>query len=307
MSDHVPSPARYAAGCRCRPCTVSAVREDTRRRMDRLAGNPREVPAVAVLDHIQRLLARPMTYGQISALSGVAASTIRDLHVGEQKTLHRRNVAKILAVSLNAEITQGNVPALGAARRLQALYALGHFIYTIAEEAGISRDAVYGLATNRWQRIDHGRFEGVRRAYDKLSMVTGESWKARRIAERNGWVPPLAWDDDAIDDPAASPVTDVPEPAACTSSDAVARWLMGESVILNAAGRREAVAYLMEWSANSADQIGERLGMSGDVVSRSWERTKAKARKEGGPVPWRRAYLPPVRKTGAVEWGQKAA
>lgn len=307
MSDHVPSPARYAAGCRCRPCTTAAVREDTRRKLDRLAGTPREVPAAAVLDHIERLVARPLTYSQISALSGVAASTIRGLHVGEQKALHRRNVAKILAVSLNAEVTQGNVPALGAARRLQALYALGHFVYTIAEEAGISRDAVYGLATNRWQSIDHARFEGVRRAYDKLSMVTGESWKARGIAERNGWVPPLAWDDDTIDNPAAVPVTDAEKPAACTSSDAVTRWLMGESVILDAAGRREAVAYLMEWSADSAERVAERLGMSSDVVSRSWERIKAKARKEGRPVPWRRVYLPPVRKTGAVDWAQKAA
>jgi DNA-binding Xre family transcriptional regulator len=275
--------------------------------MDRLAGNPREVPAAAVLDHIRHLLARPMSYGQIAALSGVAASTIRELHVGEQKRLHRENVAKILAVSLNAEITQGNVPAIGAARRLQALYARGHFIYTIAEEAGISRDTVHGLATGRWQSIDHSRFEGICRAYDKLSMTTGKSWKARRIAERNGWAPPLAWDDETIDDPAATPVTDAEEPAACTSSDAVARWLMGESVILDAAGRREAVAYLMEWSADSADLIGERFGMSRDAVDQIWSRVRRRAQKEGGPVPWRRVYLPPVRKTGAVDWEQKAA
>lgn len=307
LTDHVPSPARYAAGCRCRPCTDVAVREDTKRRLERLAGNPREMPIGPVLEHLRALLARPMSYGQIAHASGVGETTIRKIHVDNHKTVNRRNGARLLAVPLTGEITSGMVPSIGATRRVRALYALGHFSYRIAAECGMSRDAISELAAGKWQTIDYSRLQAVRRVYDRLSMSTDTSWKARKLAEKNGWAPPLAWDEDTIDDPTAEPVLDATEPEACTSSDAVARWLMGESVILGAAGRREAVAYLMEWSNQSADQIGERLGMEGESVRRLWERIKARARETGQPAPWRRVYLPPARKTGAVGGYQKAA
>lgn len=42
-------------------------------------------------------------------------------------------------------------------------------------------------------------------AYDVLWMRPGPSSQARALAARRGWVGPLAWDDEVIDDSAARP------------------------------------------------------------------------------------------------------
>ena len=46
----------------------------------------------------------------------------------------------------------------------------------------------------------------IARAYTALSSTPGPSDTARKTAADLGWAPPLAWDDDTIDDPAAEPV-----------------------------------------------------------------------------------------------------
>ncbi|WP_329123945.1 hypothetical protein [Streptomyces sp. NBC_01353] len=85
--------------------------------------------------------------------------------------------------------------------------------------------------------------DGIRAAYEALSMRTGTSAKTRLRAQRSGWAPPLAWDDDTIDDPHGVPQTDAPAPAPVEGRDAVARFLMGESVVLDPVARREAIAF----------------------------------------------------------------
>ncbi|MFI1161435.1 hypothetical protein [Streptomyces sioyaensis] len=181
------------------------------------------------------------------------------------------------------------VSALGATRRIRALYAMGHGPSALAAATWLHRDTITGLAAGRWQRITAGRFDAVRRAYNELSMLPGVSREARQWAQENEWAPPLAWDDDAVDDPTGVPMLDAPEPLpTAVSENAVARWLMGESVVLDRQGQREAIAYLMEWTDDSPEQIAARLGSSPDAVSRRWERIKEKARQEGRPAPWRR-------------------
>ncbi|MGS2592072.1 hypothetical protein [Streptomyces hebeiensis] len=185
--------------------------------------------------------------------------------------------------------------SVGAVRRIRALYALGHFQYEIASACGLSRDFVSDLAAGNWLSLAVERDVSIRRAYDRLGMTVGGSWKTRRWAERKGWVPPLAWDDDTIDDPDAVPQTDAVPPEYTEGANVVDRFLLGESVVLDKEGRREALRHLMEWTALSAEEIGARLDMSGDSAVRAWERIKARARQEGGPVPWRRVYVAPAR------------
>jgi len=110
-------------------------------------------------------------------------------------------------------------------------------------------------------------------------------------AERLGFHSPLAWDDDTIDDPSAVPQVDAVPPAYTDGSDVVARWLMGESVILDRHGRREALCHLMEWTGLTPQEIGDRLETTAEAVSRAWEREKKKAREEGRRL-WRRMYTP---------------
>jgi hypothetical protein len=103
------------------------------------------------------------------------------------------------------------VPAYRVTRRVEALQALGWSLRRIAAEAGVTynhlaeygydRDAVYA---------DH--FEKIDAAYRRLCMTLppedtpGQRSGAQRTrshARRNGFLPPLVWDD--IDDPAEQP------------------------------------------------------------------------------------------------------
>jgi hypothetical protein len=49
----------------------------------------------------------------------------------------------------------------------------------------------------------------VRVVYDRMSMTPGTSAYARNRAERQGWLPPLAWDDEMIEDPDYVPAEQV--------------------------------------------------------------------------------------------------
>lgn len=294
MSRPVPPhghPNRYAYGCRCAPCTKAASRADLERRLDRMAGRSRMVPAGPAREHAQKLLKRGLSLAQIDRASGVPVTTVQRL-VNGQVNLKRENAEKILRVPLTVRVSFGDVPACGAIRRIRALYARGHFSWEIADLAGASQDLVCALAAGERTRLQVGADDGIRAAYDALSMRAGGSWKTRKLAELNGWAPPLAWDDDTIDDPAAVPQTDAAPAGYTVGEDVVDRFLMGESVVLDKTGQREVICHLMEWTQSTPEEIGARLDMTAEAVSRSWERIKRKARDEGRKAPWRRVYVP---------------
>lgn len=98
--------------------------------------------------------------------------------------------------------------AIGSRRRLRALQRLGWTSTAIAAEMGVTRNQIKQLMRRRTytNRTTH---EAVCAAYDRLSMrLPPESPAVRQLrayAERRGWPPPLAWDDDEIDDPKARP------------------------------------------------------------------------------------------------------
>ncbi|MFE1949973.1 hypothetical protein ACFW9D_05825 [Streptomyces sp. NPDC059524] len=280
---------RYAYGCRCKACTKAASRADAQRKLDRLAGRPRTVDAGPAAEHAQKLLDSGLTFYQVGRESGLEPSTIRRL-VNGQKMIRSVNADKVLAVPLNVRVTAGDVPSVGAVRRVRALYALGHLNWQIAAEAGVSRDGVCALAAGRWPTIKVAMDDGIRRAYNRLSMTTGTSWKTRNLAAKNGWVSPLAWDDESIDDPDATPATDAPAPAATEGENVAARWLMGESVVLSAEARLEALCHLFEWTDMTIAQIAARLEMTPSAAEQTWHRHRRKLRAQGEPVPWRRRW-----------------
>ncbi|MEU1327177.1 hypothetical protein [Streptomyces microflavus] len=227
---------------------------------------------------------------QIERACGVSPAAVARLLNG-QKRIFLENEKKILAVPLSVRVDLGDVPACGAVRRVRALYALGHFNLQIAAAAGMSRDAIGHLAAGRYQTLKVKADDGIRAAYDQLSMQAGSSWKTRKLAEERGWAPPLAWDDDTIDDPAAVPQLDAPQAGFTEGDDVANRFLMGESVVLDREARRAVICHLMEWSTETPEEIGSRLEMSEGAVSQVWVRVKREARIAGQPVPWRRVYV----------------
>lgn len=295
---------RYSYGCRCQPCTKAAVRADAERQLDRLAGNPRLIPSGPAVHHIRALMATGMTFSQISAASGVSAKSIGVLVKG-QPSIHARNAEKILAVPLGTRASVGDVPSMGAIRRLRALYALGHPNLMIAQEAVVSRDMVHALVSGKHAKLGVEIDQRVRAAYDRLSMQTGRPGRTRRWAERNGWAPPLAWDDDTIDDPRAVPQVDAVQPVATEGGNVANRWLMGESVILGRTDRREVLAHLYEWTNDTTAEIAARLEMSPEAAERQWERLKERAARDGRRL-WRRVYVPRERELKQTEMEEAA-
>lgn len=149
-----------------------------------------------------------MTITAIAAAVGVSTSTVHRV-LNEPGVRVRESVAqKLLSVHPSRPVT-----VVGLIRRVQALAALGWTTTQIAEAADVHPDTVQ--AFRRGDRTEiHGNAHRLVDAYARLSMRTPprtNKWekaivtRARREAQRNGWPPPLAWDDDLIDDPAAQP------------------------------------------------------------------------------------------------------
>ena len=97
------------------------------------------------------------------------------------------------------------IDATGSRRRLQALAVMGHGAAAVHEASG--------LGTHHWDYIVKkattvrpATAERVTAAYDELWDKPGSLRIAKR-ARAQGWLGPLDWDDDAIDDPAAEPAT----------------------------------------------------------------------------------------------------
>jgi hypothetical protein len=96
------------------------------------------------------------------------------------------------------------VPAVGTQRRLRALARMGWSGRHVCRLAGYSARSFHPhLMRCTW--LSRATAAKIAAIYDQLSMREGPSTFARRHAERNGWPPPLAWDDDEIDDPDAQP------------------------------------------------------------------------------------------------------
>lgn len=99
----------------------------------------------------------------------------------------------------------GLVDSLGTVRRLRALSAIGWSQSYLAARLGKATSAVHILVVGRHDRVQRRIADAVAALYDELSMTPGPSEYARTTARRNGWAAPLAWDEDAIDQPDARP------------------------------------------------------------------------------------------------------
>lgn len=104
------------------------------------------------------------------------------------------------------------MPAAGARRRLQALVAIGWSQSHLAARLSMQPSNFASLLTR--EHVRTGTAKAVQNLYDQLwnrppvaadHRARISASRARRYAEARGWPPPLAWDDDIIDDPAAAP------------------------------------------------------------------------------------------------------
>jgi hypothetical protein len=207
-------------GCRCVPCAeANAVYETRRQRLHAYGRWDGWVDADVVRDHIATLMAAGMSGKRIMAEAGISAGTWTKLIYGVQgrpkSKRTRRDVAERI-LALEPSIADGRyVSVLGASRRLQSLVALGWSQSQIAQRLGMLPGNITALVHGRG-KVTYRRHRAVVELYDELSMVLppqNDKWervaasRARRYAKANGWLPPLAWDDDRLDDPTYRPVS----------------------------------------------------------------------------------------------------
>jgi hypothetical protein len=100
------------------------------------------------------------------------------------------------------------VDATGSQRRLQALVTLGFSLNWLASYAGYGRSYFKAvLATDKIALTTANVVTDLyERLWNKQPLPETRAQKqsvthAKRVAKENGWLPPMAWDDDQIDNP----------------------------------------------------------------------------------------------------------
>lgn len=186
--------------------------EFTRRRRVAL-GPDWLVDTAPVAAHITTLRAAGVGYVRIAALTGLHCDTV-SLIARRRKLRTTADVArKILAVSVPAatEASQCLVPAVGTQRRLRALTAIGYTNVFIAGRLGMNETNVSRI--HRHDRVCAWLAARADELFRELQLIPGPSVRARNTARKNGWPPPLAWDEDQIDNPDATPATNANDAA----------------------------------------------------------------------------------------------
>jgi hypothetical protein len=171
------------------------------------------VPVEPARAHVQRLRDAGVSWKQIAALSGVNSWVVRNIVNTDQGHVRASTERGLLSVPVperehELALPGAFVPGLGTQRRLRALVALGYSNERLAEEIDYPK--------TQFQRLLSGEFDVTakvaRRAgevFERLQMVPPPDGyaanRARLRAVRRGWVVPLCWDEDTIDDPRARP------------------------------------------------------------------------------------------------------
>lgn len=263
------------------------------------------MPAEPVRAHLQALAAVGMPRKGVEQALGLQPNALRHVTSGTYGYGPGKKVTREIGQAvldfwpkLEDFPDSATVDPTGTRRRVEALAVVGWSRAELAKRA--ERPYCSFKNSLRFERTSVPVAKLVVRLYDELWNQRPEDhgirpWVAercRRQARAAGFHGPLAWDDGLIDNPSALPQTDAQVSLLAQGENLAARFLLGESVILDAAARREVLLHLMEWADLTVEQVAERLEMTEAAVSRAWERAKEKAREDGRTVPWRRAYVP---------------
>lgn len=261
--------ARYVLdACRCRACRDASAAYERRRYRDIAYGRPRLVDATESREHIHALQAAGMGWKTIATAAGVGHNVVGKIlygdprrNMGPSKRVRPDTAAKILAVKpgpLSGVVVDGT----GTVRRLQALSSLGWTSPQLANRIGHS--------PANFTKLVHGRRDTTIATRDAVTRLYDELWntpppqdthrdriaasRARNAARAAGWAPPLAWDDDTIDDPAATPhIGHQPRPTGGTGRPS--------------ADTAEDVEFLLDADATlTVEQAAHRLGISGNSL-----------------------------------------
>jgi transcriptional regulator with XRE-family HTH domain len=207
--------------CKCRPCRDANNTYTANLHRRHMYGKASYVDAGPARAHIHELTAAGMGLKRIVAVSTISQGLLWKLMYGKTRPDGTRTPSKrikpateqtILAITL--DLAGGaKIDSTGTTRRIQALVACGWSMSKLAARLGIGRANFTGLAQGRTGvTVTHAK--AVADLYDELWDVAPPhvEWRdhiaysrALNYSAKAGWVPPLGWDEDTLDDPAALP------------------------------------------------------------------------------------------------------
>jgi transcriptional regulator with XRE-family HTH domain len=222
MADRPHGYARYKLDrCRCYTCgwAVAQYRDHVEQLQRRGLWQP-YVDAEPSRQHVLQLKACGFGDRSIADLAGLDRKRVRDLLHGRPERgtppptqIRPATAAAILSVEPTFDNLPGATPvaSTGTVRRLQALVAAGWPQSQLAARLGLT-DSNFA-STLRREQVLVRTVRAVRALYTELWLAdpaelgvpaTSVS-RSRNHAISNGWAPPGAWDEGAIDDPQAAP------------------------------------------------------------------------------------------------------
>lgn len=169
--------------------------------------------------HIEALAAAGISRKRLHVLSGVPLSSLSRIVAG--RTERCEGPAKQIMPHVEAAILAVPIPTVwwthsadsrvgdptGTVRRLRALVAIGWTQTELAARLGFTGANASRLFLGH-HKVTAATARRVAVLFDELSLQSGPSNAARARGARMGWLRPLDWDDDALDDPAALPAID---------------------------------------------------------------------------------------------------
>lgn len=265
--------------CRCTECTEASRRVQSERSRLQAYGryDSGRVDAQPVREHIIMLMGYGIGMKRIAALAGVSNATLGKILYGDQtrnmppRVRTEKHVAEgVLAVKPNLDnLGQTvSVDATGTRRRIQALVTIGWSQSRIGELLGMQPGNF-----NRTIKSDRVQAETARKVkalYEQLwnQPQTGDDWhskaaasRARNYAKAHGWSPPLAWDDETIDDPTAQPAVFKETPVAGGEE----RIEEIQFLIRSGAGQAEILSRMGFKNMGALERLCQRYGRA-DVV-----------------------------------------
>lgn len=249
--------------CRCASCRrANRVYEAARNKAALLARSTgpeahTRVPSGPAAEHIAHLRAHGVGMRRISELTGVPRWLITRLTPAAARparSIDRVQEARILALQASAatispaRVARRRDGAVGLRRRLQALHALGWSTRQLSARSGIATDTLRAVIGGR-DVVAMSTDARIRELYDALwdqqppqrthPERSGVS-RTRNRAAAAGWPSPLAWDDDTIDDPTATPDTGAPAPRRLPQAERLAdlEHLLTQGIDREVAARR---------------------------------------------------------------------
>lgn len=200
---------RDGDGKRSCPACYEAKLVSSRRRSKRKAmGYRYTVPSDRARVRVQTWRDGGATWGDISDHTGIESGRLWEIHHDGAPAIYARTAYAILSAG------DWPVTALGIRRRVQALTRLGWTTPNVAAACNVHHDTIIDIRRRQPEFIARKVRDGIVAGYlalcDTLPQPTTQQeragvTRARNYAERNGWAPPIAWDD--IDDPNEQPGT----------------------------------------------------------------------------------------------------